>query len=201
MPSSTVWLPRRWWCPGKLQRTSTPSGRQWCGSFLHQPRGIERHVHGVSIAYGSAIATRGSDLDRRGKFLDQLRRALGLVGELYVLLDRDPELIKALNQIRKLAAEFRDEADKFRWDDGQRAYLRRLQRACHPILGKAPDPLVCEIARSRVWVEPFRTGGANPQSQFGDGGTALRAGTLASGVKRQSRAELAKLPKPGAADV
>ena len=37
-----------------------------------------------------------------------------LLGELYVLLERDPELVKALNQIRKLASEFPDEADKFR---------------------------------------------------------------------------------------
>jgi hypothetical protein len=37
-----------------------------------------------------------------------------LLGELYVLLERDPGLIKALNQIRKLASEFPDEAEKFR---------------------------------------------------------------------------------------
>src|ERR1700682_3060097 len=39
-----------------------------------------------------------------------------LLGELYVLLERDPDLVKALNKIRKLAAEFPDEAEKFRWE-------------------------------------------------------------------------------------
>ena len=39
-----------------------------------------------------------------------------LLGELYVLLERDQDLVKALNKIRKLASEFPNQAEKFRWE-------------------------------------------------------------------------------------